>query len=106
MQVNNVTVPDAGTTTEVIIDNVGGWAYIVTTTVAVQQQNLNDYQASLQTTIDEATTQIAALQETVSTAQDSLSSVSAALAAPAPGPSLETASPSMSTASEASSTPQ
>lgn len=48
MQVNNVTIPDAGLTREYIPDAIGGWMYIVTTTVSVEQKNLGDFQAQFE----------------------------------------------------------
>lgn len=47
MQVNNITVPDAGSTTEYIADPVGGWMYIVKTDTTVEQQNLQQFSSKL-----------------------------------------------------------
>lgn len=47
MQVNNIIVPDAGTTKEYISDPIGGWMYVVTTTTEVEQQNLQQFKGNL-----------------------------------------------------------
>lgn len=47
MQVNNVTVPDAGSNTEYIADPIGGWLYTVVTNISVSQSSLTDVQSQL-----------------------------------------------------------
>lgn len=70
MQINNITVPDAGTTTQYITDPIGGWVYEVTTTTTVVMHNLADAQAKLaaaQQARDDAEALIAQLSPEVAT---------------------------------------
>lgn len=47
MEINNITVPDAGTTTQYIPDPIGGWLYVVTTVISVTQKHLSQVQDDL-----------------------------------------------------------
>lgn len=76
MKVNDIEVPDAGSTTQYVPDTVGGWMYVVTTSITVDQQNLNDFQAQ----VDDATAQIAKLQAFVDAAQPQADTLANAVA--------------------------
>lgn len=75
MQTNGITVPDAGSTTQYFPDPIGGWMYIATTTVSVQQKALADIQNDLesakaqlvatQAIIDELSPQVADFQTAI-----------------------------------------
>lgn len=43
MITNGINVPDASSSKEYIADPIGGWMYIVTTTVSVAQEKLSDF---------------------------------------------------------------
>lgn len=77
MQVNNVTIPDPVTTTEYIADTIGGWMYVVTKTVSVNQQNLQQFQGKL----DAAKTQLAEAQALVDELQPAADAFATAIAA-------------------------
>lgn len=61
MQTNGKTIPDAGSTKEYITDPIGGWMYVITTSVDVTQVRLDDFKAH----IDDMKSQIVSLQATV-----------------------------------------
>lgn len=61
-----ITIPDNGSTTEYIDDPIGGWQYIVTTTVNVQQRNIASIQAEIASLSTSIATQQARADELIS----------------------------------------
>lgn len=47
MITNGITVPDQGTTTEYIVDSVGGWVYQVTTNITVAQLSVQRFKDNI-----------------------------------------------------------
>ncbi len=66
MQVNNITVPDAGRAVEFITDPIGGWVYEVETITSVTPHNMTKWDkivADAQADVDSAVKRLTALQD-------------------------------------------
>lgn len=61
MIINGIEIPDAGTTKQYLPDNIGGWMYVVTTDVQVEQVRLDQFKSR----IDDMKAHIAQLQAVV-----------------------------------------
>lgn len=77
METNGITVPDGGTSRQYIADPIGGWLYIVTTIVAVQQQNLSTFQKQLEDAKEQLQKAQALVDELAPHAQDLASAIAA-----------------------------
>lgn len=63
--VNGIEIPEAGATQEYITDKVGGFMYLVTTNVTVNQYRLDEYEKMLalaKATAEKATADAQALE--------------------------------------------
>lgn len=66
MITNGIEIPDAGSTREYIADKIGGWVYVITTTVVVEQKRLDGFNqeiADAQKAVEEAQARLTELQE-------------------------------------------
>lgn len=83
METNKITVPDPSSTTQYIVDPVGGWMYIVTTTVTVENKSLAEFHAK----VSDAQAQLDAAQALVNELKPQAVAFATAIAAQ-PTPSV------------------
>lgn len=73
--VNGIELPEAGVTTQLITDPIGGWVYKVTTVVTVDMIRLENVQQKLQ----EAQADLVAAQQRVDSTTAELAAVTAVI---------------------------
>lgn len=73
MQINEITVPDEGVTTEYLVDKIGGRVYVVHTGIRVEMILLSDLQKHL----DDAKARVVEAQGEVATLEAHVAEVNA-----------------------------
>lgn len=84
MEINGITVPDSGVSVQYIPDPIGGWMYVVTTSVAVEQKNLQSFQTQLDDAKAKLAEDQAQVDELTTQAQNFEAAINAATVEPSP----------------------